>query len=77
MGERSCVLAEARKVYIVLQQFLGFIAEAVVERVDEVEADSSCDQFETRGPPSRYVLRVNTILLPYLYYLTVKTVLTS
>ena len=67
----SGVFGKAYQVAVVLQQFLGFIAEAIIQRVDEVEADlprlstqiavADLSSLSYRRACSRYVILLSNL----------------
>jgi len=59
IGQYACVFRKTREVDVMLQQLLRVWREAIVQRVDKVEAHRSAAEFKPRRSSPLYRIRVN------------------
>jgi hypothetical protein len=60
--QSSCVPSEAHEITVAGEQFLGMIAEAIIQSVHEIQAHGSRDQLKLRRPVHGLFLDVNFLL---------------
>jgi hypothetical protein len=62
--KNSRIFAEACQINVGSQQFFRFVAEAIIECVDEVQAQRSSDQLKSRWPSRLRFLNLKNMPSP-------------